>query len=167
MKYCTCYFAEMFWAKFRVQNGSLCNIKVCSPVDNLGSQSVYVSQSYHLLEAKPLRLHHHSFVKIFGSWIFSRSRHPNFWGFIFLPSSDTAKHCHDFLEGWLVSSSSWHQNSEIEMHTEESLVAVDFFWPCLLKSWRVAAYFKYSIIWFASTVISGRRPESIASEAQV
>jgi hypothetical protein len=54
-----------------------------------------------------------------------------------------------------------------ELLTEESLFDVDLFLPCLLNSCRVAAYFKYSIMWFESTIMSGRRFEFIASQAQV
>ena len=55
--------------------------------------------------------------------------------------------------------------SEIEILMEESLLEVGLVLPCLLNSWQVAAYFRYSIIWFESMIMSGRRPESIASEA--
>jgi hypothetical protein len=64
---------------------------------------------------------------------------------------------------WWVGGQEWR----IEILTEESLLEVDFSLPCLLNSWRVAAYFRYSIIWFESTIMSGRRPEFIASEAHV
>ena len=59
------------------------------------------------------------------------------------------------------------ENGELKILTEESLLEVDFSLPCLLKSWRVAAYFRYSIVWFELTIMSGRRPEFIASDAHV
>ena len=53
------------------------------------------------LKAKPLRLHHHGFVKILRSWIFSWPWYMNFRIFILLASTDTTKHGHNFFERWL------------------------------------------------------------------
>jgi len=110
------YFIKVLWMQFRVKNGSPCDVKVCSPVSDLCDHQNQISESNHLLEAKPLRLHHHGFVEILCPWIFSWSWHPNFGVFILLALADTAQHCHNFFErqlwclvfSWQSKFRSWH-----------------------------------------------------------
>jgi hypothetical protein len=54
--------------------------------------------------------------------------------------------------------------NELCTHGTEALVGRPLA-PFLVASFRVAAYFRYSIMWLESTMISGTKPEAIASIA--
>jgi len=109
---------KVLWKEVGVEDGVFSDIKVFTPGSNMGHQASPKNdrkQHSNLLKMEALGLNHQCLVEVRDAWRKCRPQVLKSGVIINLTASDTAQHCHGFLERALEGSIQTDQH----MHTQK------------------------------------------------